>query len=290
MKRVDLHVHSNASDGTFSPTVVVQQAADAGLAAMALTDHDSVRGVEEALLAAERLRQEGRDIRVIPGIELSVEHRRGDIHILGLFVDIHHEVFLKETMEAVAGRERRNEQMVQNLADAGIAITMQDLKEGNPDTVVTRAHFSRYLVKAGYAGNMNEAFAKYLNPDTPYYVPRAYVTKKRGIELIRMAGGIPVLAHPLNYKLEIKELENLVAELKSYGLAGIEALYSSHCEADESYVRRLAKQNRLLLSGGSDYHGTNKPDIHIGTGRGNLEIPYEFVEKMEDWLKSRKTN
>lgn len=290
MKRVDLHVHSNASDGTFSPATVVQQAADAGLAAMALTDHDSVRGVEEALLTAERLRQEGRDIRVIPGIELSVEHRRGDIHILGLFVDIHHEVFLKETMEAVAGRERRNEQMVQNLADAGIAITMQDLKEGNPDTVVTRAHFSRYLVKAGYAGNMNEAFAKYLNPDTPYYVPRAYVTKKRGIELIRMAGGIPILAHPLNYRLEIKELENLVAELKSYGLAGIEALYSSHCEADESYVRRLAKQNRLLLSGGSDYHGTNKPDIHIGTGRGNLEIPYEFVEKMEDWLKSRKTN
>lgn len=290
MKRVDLHVHSNASDGTFSPETVVWQAADAGLAAMALTDHDSVRGVEEALFAAKRLRQEGRNIRVIPGIELSVAHRGSDIHILGLFVDIRHGVFLKETMEAVEGRERRNEQMVQNLADAGIAITMQDLKEGNPDTVVTRAHFSRHLVKAGYAADMNDAFARYLNPDTPYYVPRAYVTKERGIELIRMAGGIPILAHPLNYKLETKELESLVAELKSCGLAGIEAMYSSHCRADESYVRRLAKEHRLLLSGGSDYHGTNKPDIHIGTGRGNMEIPYEFVEKMEDWLKSRKTS
>lgn len=288
MRRVDLHVHSNASDGTFAPAAVVQQAADAGLAAIALTDHDSVRGVEEALLAAERLRQEGRDIRVIPGIELSVGHRRSDIHILGLFVDIHHGIFLKETMEAVAGRERRNEQMVQNLADAGIDITIQDLKEGNPDTVVTRAHFSKYLVKSGYAEDMNDAFAKYLNPDTPYYVPRAYVTKKRGIELIRMAGGIPVLAHPLNYRLESKELENLVAELSSYGLAGIEALYSSHCEADEAYVRRLARQNGLLISGGSDYHGTNKPDIHIGTGHGNLKIPYELVEKMEDWLRVQK--
>lgn len=288
MRWVDLHVHSNASDGTFSPAEVVKQAADAGLAAMALTDHDNVRGVEEALLAAEALREQGRDIRVIPGIELSVGHEHGDIHVLGLFIDTHHEVFLKETGEAVQGRKRRNEQMVQNLAEAGIAITMQDLLEGNPDTVVTRAHFSRYLIKAGYAKDMKDAFAKYLNPDTPYYVPRAYVTKKRGIELIRMAGGIPILAHPLHYKLQIKELEYLVEELKSYGLVGLEAMYSNHSGEDEVYLRQLAKKNSLLLSGGSDYHGSNKPDIHIGTGRGNLKVPYEIVEDMEKWLENGK--
>lgn len=286
MMRVDLHVHSNASDGTFPPAKVVELAADAGLAAMALTDHDNVGGVSEALQAAGNLQQKGKNIRVIPGIELSLAYKSRDIHMLGFFVDIHHETFLAECKEAVEGRGRRNEQMVQNLQKAGLSICMEDLKEGNPDTVVTRAHFARHLIKSGCVKDMKEAFERYLNPDTPYYVPRSYISKERGIELIRMAGGIPVLAHPLSYGIGQKELEKLVAELKEAGLAGLEVKYSNYGYQDENYLRSLAGRFSLLYSGGSDFHGSNKPEIQIGSGRGNLSVPYEYIEEMEAWLAS----
>lgn len=283
MKTVDLHTHSNASDGSCSPKDVVRLAVEAGLSAVALTDHDDTGGVEEAVEEGKRQQAEGRNIEVIPGIEISAGYKNTDIHILGLFIDPLEETFVRETKEAVKRREQRNIQMVENLSRAGVEITMEDLMEKNLDTVITRAHFARHLLKKGYVKTMGAAFTKYLNPDGPYYVPRVYISKSRAIELIRLAGGVPVLAHPLHYKLPQKELEQLVRELTEQGLAGIEAKYSNHFAADEAVVRALAAKNGLLLSGGSDFHGANKPDIHIGTGRGNLQVPYEYVEKMKEW-------
>lgn len=178
-------------------------------------------------------------------------------------------------------RDDRNMEMVSNLKKAGIPISMEALMEGNPDTVVTRAHFARFLVDSQIVQTPAEAFKKYLDTDTPYYVPRKYI-EPEGIELIRNAGGVPVLAHPLHYKLKEAELEKLVKRLAFAGLMGIEVLYSNHTEADEIYAKKLARKFSLLPSGGSDFHGSNKPAIDIGTGRGNLAVPYRYLEKLAE--------
>lgn len=275
MKYIDLHTHSNASDGTSTPSEVVTRGIEKGLAAIALTDHDTVAGVDEALQAAK---ESGRNIQVIPGTELSVAYKKSDIHIVGLCIDHHSSAFQKITNLLIERRIQRNEKMIANLQDAGIAITMDDLTAGNPDTVVTRAHFARFLVDSKVVSSPKDAFSKYLDTTTPYYVPREYIQPEEGIDLIRQAGGVPILAHPLHYKLPQPELESLVERLKKAGLMGIEVMYSNHMGQDETYAKHLAKKFELLPSGGSDFHGSNKPAIDIGTGRGNLQIPYTYLE------------
>lgn len=275
MKYIDLHTHSNASDGTSTPSEVVTRGIEKGLAAIALTDHDTVAGVDEALQAAK---ESGRNIQVIPGTELSVAYKKSDIHIVGLCIDHHSSAFQEMTNLLIERRIQRNEKMIANLQDAGIAITMDDLTAGNPDTVVTRAHFARFLVDSKVVSSPKDAFSKYLDTTTPYYVPREYIQPEEGIDLIRQAGGVPILAHPLHYKLPQTELETLVERLKQAGLMGIEVMYSNHMGQDETYAKHLAKKFELLPSGGSDFHGSNKPAIDIGTGRGNLRIPYIYLE------------
>lgn len=275
---VDLHTHSNASDGTCRPAEVVQLAYKKGLAAVALTDHDTVSGVDEALAAAHSL---GDRIRVIPGTELSVAYHGQDIHIVGLFIDHHDPVFRKTADLLVQRRIERNEKMIANLQKAGIPITMQALTQDNPDAVVTRAHFARFLVEHQIVSDPKDAFRKYLNEDTPYYVPREYIQPEDGIRLILQAGGVPILAHPLHYKLPESELCKLLTRLKKAGLIGIEVLYSNHTRQDNYFAQTLATQFHLLPSGGSDFHGTNKPAIDLGTGRGTLHVPYTFLENLE---------
>ncbi|WP_167954971.1 PHP domain-containing protein [Anaerosporobacter faecicola] len=287
MKYIDLHVHSNSSDGTFTPTQVVDEAIRSGLAAFALTDHDTVQGLQEAREAVATHKEQGQEIELISGVEISSAYKGKDLHILGLFVDDTNPNLINRLAAAVKERDERNLKMIHNLNEAGIPITFEALREDAPDTVITRAHFAKYLTENGYTKTRNDAFTKYLNPDTPYYVPRQFIEPKDAIALILEADGIPVLAHPLLYHLPSEELATLVAQLKSYGLAGIEAVYTNNTGCDESDMRRLARLNGLLLSGGSDFHGGNKPDIAIGKGRGNLKIPYEFVEAMKAYKKNR---
>ena len=170
--------------------------------------------------------------------------------------------------------------MIKRFNDAGIPITMDELTDSNPDTVVTRAHFARWLIDHNFVSTTNDAFTKYLDTNSKFYVPREYITPEEGIDIIRKSGGVAILAHPLHYKLEEKELESLIGRLKDAGLGGIEVMYSNHIGQDEAYVRKLANKFDLLPSGGSDFHGANKPAIDIGKGRGNLAIPYEYLENL----------
>ncbi len=283
MKKIDLHVHSSVSDGTYSPAEVTETAHKAGLAAFALTDHDTTAGVEEAIETARQWEHTEHPLEVIPGVEISVGYKDRDIHMLGLLID-HKNKELVSVLENVRKeRVMRNIKMAKNLADAGIDISIEKLEaEEEEGTVITRAHFAKYLARHGYAENIKDAFFKYLQIDGPYYVTRNYISPEHAIELIRGAGGIPVLAHPLLYKLPMDELETLVKRLAEHGLGGLEAIYSSNTGDDEQIVRKLAMRYHLSISGGTDFHGRNKPELQIGTGRGNMEISYEILKNLRN--------
>lgn len=277
-KLVDLHTHSTASDGTLTPAGLVELAYKTGLSAVALTDHDTVAGIEEAINTSF-------PIEVIPGIELSAGYGNGDIHILGLYIDHTSELLKKMAHDMVEEREWRNYEMCKRLREGGVDISVEKLRNGNNDMVLTRGHFARYMIDHGYSKDKADAFKHYLGVDTPYFVKRRYLSPEECVRLILDCGGTPVLAHPIIYNLPAAELEALVARLKKAGLAGIEAIYSTYTNQDEEIVRSLAHRHSLLLTGGSDFHGANKPEISIGSGMGNLKIPYSLLEKIKEVRK-----
>lgn len=273
---IDLHVHSNKSDGTYTPTELVHYAVEKGLTAFALTDHDTTEGLAEALQAAE-----GQPVTVIPGIEFSTVYEEKDIHILGLAIDYHSPAFCSALDEFVASREKRNEKMCLRLQEYGkIDITYEKLLAAYPGAVITRAHYARYLLEHGYVKSMPEAFERYIGDRAPCYVPREKVTPIQAVQLILRAKGIPVLAHPPLYHMSDARLNRLVAELAENGLAGIESIYSTYTAGEETHMRSLAKQYHLLITGGSDFHGSNKPDIDLGCGKGKLCVPDEILENL----------
>lgn len=278
---IDLHVHSNISDGTLSPSKVIDLATQQGLKAIALTDHDTVGGIEEACTRASYYQQKGIDFTLIPGVELSVGYKKRDIHILGLYIDSKNKAFLALLNQMVTEREERNQKMIQNFQNDGIQITMEELKEESKDAVITRAHFAKLLVRKHYVASAKEAFVKYLNEDGKYYVNRKFITPEQAIDAILKAGGFPILAHPMLYHLPDEELDSLIARLTKHGLKGIETIYSTYSPEEEQKVRVLASKYNLILTGGSDFHGEVKPDISIGTGRGNLVIPDELLNQFQ---------
>ncbi len=271
MKRIDLHVHSNYSDGTLSPDELVELAIKKKLCAFALTDHDTIDGIEAAQSAASIYH-----IEVIPGIELSTAYQGRDVHILGLGIDTTNSYFLTSLKHFQDAREIRDCKMVEKLQKAGIEITYEDMLKRYPNSVFTRAHFARFIYEAGHVKDMWDAFPKYIGDDAPCFVPREKVTPHQAIQLIHEGGGFAILAHPLIYKFKNDELEALIATLKKSNLDGIEALYSMNRYGDEAYLRQLAKKHHLRISGGSDFHGSNKPSIQLGTGRGNLNVTYDI--------------
>ncbi len=282
---IDLHVHSNHSDGTLSPEELVTLAAATGLSAFALTDHDTVSGIAAAKQAAQESTAAGRPVTVISGTEISAAYAKRDIHILGLFINEHDPALLTALEEAVSARERRNELMAERFRALGIPLSLEVLREINPDTVITRAHFAKYLLEHHYVKNQPEAFERYLGYDAPCFIPREYMQPERAISLILKAGGIPVLAHPLLYRLPPKELEALLKRLCAAGLKGLEVYYSSNTSFDESIVYGLANRYGLLMTGGTDFHGDNKPNLYLGTGRNkNVTIPDSLLEPLYDYL------
>lgn len=276
---IDLHIHSNISDGTLSPSQVIDLAVQHNLKAIALTDHDTVNGIPEASNRARFYCQKGIDFTLIPGVELSVGYKKRDIHILGLFIDYENKELISLLDKMVQEREERNLKMIRNFQKDGIQITLEELKEESNDAVITRAHFAKQLVRKGYVKTAQEAFLKYLDEEGPYYVNRQYITPEQAIEAILNADGIPVLAHPMLYHLPDEELEQLVERLKTHGLCGIETIYSTYSPEEEQKVRQLAAKYNLYMTGGSDFHGEVKPDISIGTGKGNLSIPDDLLEQ-----------
>lgn len=276
MYYVDLHVHSNASDGTFSPKQVVKAANQAGLTAIALTDHDTTDGVAEAVLAAENT-----PLELIPGTELSCVYRGTEIHILGLFIDWTDPVLTASLHELRATRGRRNDIMLERLQEAGFDITLEDLKGGSPDTVITRAHFARVLTEKGYTKDRSTAFRKYLSEGCPFYVPKEELSPERAMELLCHAGAFPVLAHPMQYHLCYDQVEELLLLLSSLGLKGLEVYHPSSNQYQSGKLLSMARRLGLSPTGGSDFHGSNKPDIKLGVGRGSLRVPLALLEELK---------
>ena len=286
---IDLHVHSTRSDGTYTPTELVDYAMKKGLTAFALTDHDTTDGLEEALSHANALRAAGVENvpEVIPGIELSTNIEDTEVHVAGLFIDKENPEFQSYLKDFVASRNLRNVKMCGKFTEIGIPITVEELENAYPNCILTRAHFASWLREHGYVSSNKEAFDRYLGKRCPCYVPREKITPQKAISLILTAGGIPVLAHPILYRLSDARLESLVAMLKEAGLVGIEAIYSTYEPSEERQIRRLAKKYDLLLSGGSDFHGTNKPRIDLGVGLGRLYVPEELLENMKAYLAEK---
>lgn len=290
---VDLHVHSYYSDGSFSPKELVEYALNHNISAFALTDHDTVAGLEEAVSYAEMLSGKvcaanpaGNTVEVISGIEFSTEYEGRDIHIVGLFIDYKSESFQRYLTSFVESREIRNEKMCRLLQAHGIDITYDKLKERFPDAVITRAHYARFLTDNGYTGSMKEAFARYVGDYAPCFVPREKVTPAQAVRLIRSASGIPVLAHPTLYRMNSARLEQLVTELKAAGLLAIEGIYSTYTPAETREIHGIADKYGLAVSGGSDFHGVNKPGLQFGTGYGGLYIHEEVLGKLKALLPS----
>lgn len=290
---VDLHVHSTKSDGTYTPSELVAYAMEKGLTAFALTDHDTADGLQEAREYADSLRK--KEVasgnvsshpavpEVIPGIELSTEYQGRDIHIVGLYINPENPTFQKYLQDFIRSRTLRNQKMCALLQEAGISITYEQLLEEFPGSVITRAHYAKFLLKHGYIKSIQEAFERYVGDRCPYFVPREKVTPAQAVELILSADGVPILAHPVLYRMSDAGLDALVAELKEAGLMGIEAIYSTYHTGEERQMLALARKYQLLVSGGSDFHGSNKPGLDLGTGYGKLNVPDSVLHDIKSY-------
>lgn len=279
MKTIDLHVHSNASDGSYEPATLTRLAIEAGLSAYALTDHDNTNGIKEAQDAS--FEGDRQLIEVIPGVEISSGYKGRDIHILGLYIDPENQKLNEALALTRKRRDERNHKMVERLNKDGYIFDYDELLFGNPSTIITRGHFSRLLVEKGYARDRADSFARFLNKESRYFVQREYINFEETVKLIHDADGICILAHPLLYNYNVRQIDELVKSFKDCSGDGIEAIYSSNKADDEHFVRSLASKYDLIISGGTDFHGACKPDLKIGTGKGNMSIPYEILENIK---------
>lgn len=278
-KLIDLHVHSNVSDGTFSPKALVTLAKTAGLSAFALTDHDTIDGVNDCIAEGKK-----QGIEVVPGIELSARYHRYEIHILGYFIDTKSNLLINTLAQLIEDRKMRNTHMLEKLNALGLHLTLEDLCEPEDGDVITRAHFARALLKKGYITSREEAFTKYIGAGCPAFVPKYALTFDQCIQLIHQCGGLAILAHPMIYTFARGNVKQLISELKNYGLDGVEVIYPKHTPESIAMLKAFCKKENLLITGGSDFHGGNKPDIQIGCGHGETHVPYTCLTQLKECL------
>jgi hypothetical protein len=279
--RIDLHIHSTASDGTLTPQEILTQAQNLQLGAIAITDHDTLDGSKSALSIGIPP-----SVKFLTGVEISSEpppsfSSAGSFHILGYAVDVDHPQ-LNHTLSMLRdSRNRRNPQILKLLSLFGIKITLDEVRNLAGNSQPGRPHIAQLMVKKGYVPSIDAAFDEYLGNGKPAYVDRFRFECEDTIKAILKAGGIPVLAHPL--LLGIKEndiLEDMIAVLTEMGLKGIEVYYPEHTKNLIEYYSRLASHYNLLMTGGTDFHGDIKPEIKMGIGKGNFFVPYELYEKL----------
>ena len=273
MDTIDLHTHSKFSDGTFTPLQLVKYAEEKGLKAFALTDHDTTEGVKEAKSIET-------NVEVISGVEISTRYDKKEIHIVGLYVNENDADLNKQLKYYREKRVTRNFEILEKLNSLGVNITIDDVKESCTGDVISRAHIAKALVSKGFVGSYTEAFDRYLGDNKCAYVPRETLNYEESMELITKAGGVPVLAHPLLYKMSDTNLENMMVKLRQKGLKAVEVYYSTHSNSDTQHIMAMANRVGLIYSGGSDFHGATKPKIDMGTGMGKLAVPYEILEKI----------
>jgi len=278
---IDLHMHSTCSDGTFTPTELVREAKASGLTHMALTDHDTVGGVAEA--REEALRQ---GIAFLSGLEISAECQPGTLHILGYGVDETSPPLLERLTAVQRWRDERNPKIVEKLGQLGVALTLPEVEAASGGGLVGRPHFAKVLVDKGYVATRQEAFDRYLAKGRPAYVDKARLSPEESIALIRAAGGVAVLAHPLQLQTpDEATLDAILRALVEAGLQGLECHYRNHTPEDTRRFLALAKRYGLLVTGGSDFHGTNRPGIRLGVGEGELKVPGECWESLTNALR-----
>jgi hypothetical protein len=279
--RIDLHIHSTASDGTLSPFEILALAQDLNIAAISITDHDTLDGSKDALSFGIPP-----SVKFLTGVEISSEPPpsfscAGSFHILGYAVDVDHPD-LNHTLSMLRdSRKRRNPQILELLSRLGIEISLEEVRNSAGDSQLGRPHIARFMVEKGYVPSIDAAFDEYLGNGKPAYVDRFRFECEKTIKAILNAGGIPVLAHPL--LLGIREndiLEDLIAVLTEMGLRGIEVYYPEHTKNLIAYYSRLASHFNLLITGGTDFHGDIKPEIKMGVGKGDFFVPYELYEKL----------
>lgn len=277
MKLCDLHTHSVFSDGTFAPEEIIDLAIETNLSAIALNDHNTVSGLNRFISYAK-----DKPIDIAPGIEFSTGYKDKELHILGLFVKP--DSFDKITSYVRAADERKdksNIDLAQKLTENGYKIDYAKIKCERPDGKVNRAHFAAELLRLGYVSSVSEAFSTILHKDYGWYNPPERISALETIELIRSLGSVPVWAHPLIH-MSYEECDEFLPIAKEHGLVGIETVYSLYSDADAEFAEKMCDKYGLLKSGGSDFHGKNKPDIVLGIGKGNLKIPFDYFEKLRE--------
>ena len=279
-KRCDLHTHSTFSDGTFTPSQIIDEAIAQGISAVALTDHNTVAGLKEFMSYAE-----GKDIIAVPGIEFSTGYEEKELHIVGLFIsEKYYDIITDKVKHVNDLKDKSNIALIDALGADGYELDYKKIKASTPGGQVNRAHIAAEMTKKGYVGSIDEAFSTLLSSKGKYYRPPERLTSFETIEFIRSIGALPILAHPF-LNLDEQRLRRFLSEAKQYGLAGMETMYSKYSEETTLLARSIAKEYSLLESGGSDFHGENKPKIALGSGMENLDIPISVYEMLKDNLK-----
>jgi hypothetical protein len=263
-KFADLHVHTSASDGDFSPEEIAKKAKELGLAAVGIADHDTIEGIDRALEAGKKY-----GVEVIPGVELSSEFEQSEVHILGYFIDWRDRKFNDELHKFQEARKVRAKKILENLHKLGINISHEEVATIAGDGVIGRPHIAEALAKRGYVRTKDAAFAKYLAYGRPAYVPKHRLPPEEAIDMIHRIGGVAILAHPV-----FAQANSLLPDLVKAGLDGIEVYHSKHNSTATEYYAKIAEELHLLVTGGTDCHDANSP-------LGAVKVPYELVEKMK---------
>lgn len=283
--RIDLHIHSSASDGTLTPLEIVKRARSLNLGAIAITDHDTVNGLRQirSLLPME-------DLAFLNGVEISTSapascNHPGSLHILGYGFNLEDPELNRHLTILQSARKNRNPQIIARLNQLGFPLKLEDI-EAPPDGQVGRPHIARHMVQKGYAVNIDEAFDLYLGTGKAAYVDKYRMDCELAFKLISAAGGLPMLAHPGLIKLSPPELEQAVDTMVEMGLKGIEALYPAHDKAQNELFFHLARKHKLVVTGGTDFHGPVNQGFEIGFGMGDFYVPYEIYERLTAVLET----
>ena len=272
---IDLHTHSSVSDGSDAPERIPELAVAAGCSTVALTDHDRLDG-----LAAARARADELGVELVPGCEISCANTPGTMHVLVYFLEAGEGPLQDELAGLQQGRHDRNVALVERLQELGLPVTHEEMEEEAGGMGAGRPHAAAILVRKGAVGSVQEAFDRWLAKGRPGYVEKPRLAPARAIALARASGGVAVLAHPLSLELAPGELDARVAELAELGLGGVEALYGRYTPEERQGLTTLAQRHGLAVTGGSDHHGTYKPDLQVGVGRGDLDVPDDLLEAL----------
>jgi len=277
--RIDLHTHSNCSDGSLSPRRLLDLAKQYDVHVLALTDHDTIDGLQQASIYGREI-----GVQVVNGVELSIDYplkNQAHLHLLGLFIDDSNKDLRQALQRLQQARERRGVEIIDKLRQIGLEISHNDLDEQAAGASVGRPHIAHLLVKKGYVNSVAQAFRNYLSKDKPAYVPKEKLKIEAAIDVVHRAGGLALLAHPISLGYDnYPRFGEEILKLQALGLDGIEAYYPSHDRYFTQWLLDFAAQHDLAVSGGSDFHGQAKPDIKPGVGFGNMNIPFSVYEEL----------